>query len=112
MFQALPSKPTVHIMVPPPLYMDGRYGMNQTVINTLFPELVPEIAKKSNLALPVDLYSMYQKLCPVLPGTPGHAPNTTDVYCSIVGSGGKDGCHPNDVGYGLIAAAVKDAISK
>ena len=85
--------------------------MNQTVINSLFPELVPAVAKASDLASPIDLYGLYQKRCPVLPGTPGHAPNATDVYCSIIGSGGVDGCHPNDVGYGLIAAAVKAAIT-
>ena len=36
-FVQLPSKPMVLLMVPPPLYQDDRYGMNQTVINTLFP---------------------------------------------------------------------------
>ena len=33
-FRTLPSKPTVHIMVPPPLYMDGRYGMYCVSIHT------------------------------------------------------------------------------
>lgn len=36
-FAALTPKPLIYIMVPPPLYQNGRYGMNQTVINTLFP---------------------------------------------------------------------------
>ena len=27
------------------------------------------------------------------------------------GSGGRDGCHPDDTGYGQLAAAVKDAIT-
>jgi lysophospholipase L1-like esterase len=36
-FKSMPSKPKVFVMVPPPLYRDGVYGMNQTVINTIFP---------------------------------------------------------------------------
>ena len=29
-FQKMPSKPKVFVMVPPPLYRNGVYGMNQT----------------------------------------------------------------------------------
>ena len=68
----------------------------------------------------IDLYSMFQKQCPVVGGTPGHAPNTTDVPCDWIGwcSGvnsteclGIDGCHPNDVGYSKIAKLVRSAIT-
>jgi lysophospholipase L1-like esterase len=56
-FVALDTKPTVYLMVPPPLYQDGRYGMNQTVINTLFPGDGPAgvrtLAKASGLPAPI-----------------------------------------------------------
>ena len=112
-FMAMPSKPVVHVMVPPPLYMDGRYGMNQTVINSIFPGAseagIRAIAKKAGLSTPIDIYSLFQAHCPLVPGTPGHAANSTDQPCNWIGSGGLDGCHPNDAGYGEVAAAVNDA---
>lgn len=53
-------------MVPPPLYRDGRYNMNQTVINTVFPGSGPAsirgIAESPLLRLPpsriIDLYRL------------------------------------------------------
>ena len=126
-FLAMPSKPTLYVMVPPPLYRDGRYNMNQTVINSLFPSHgaagIRTIA--ASLKLPasqiIDLFSMYQKQCPVTGGTLGHPPNSTDVACDWIGwcSGvnsteclGIDACHPNDEGYGQLAKAVRTAIAK
>ena len=90
-FLALPTKPKLYLMVPPPLYRDGRYNMNQTVINTVFPGNgfagIRSIGTK--LELPpsqiIDLYSLYQKQCPVAGGTPGIAPNATDVPCDWIG---------------------------
>ena len=35
-FLQMPSKPKLCVMMPPPLYKDGVYDMNQSVINTLF----------------------------------------------------------------------------
>ena len=40
-FVDLDSKPQVYVMVPPPLYLDNAYQMNQQVINEVFPQLVP-----------------------------------------------------------------------
>ena len=115
-FKNLSTTPKIYLMVPPPLYQDGRYGMNQTVINTLFPGTGPAgvrtLAKAAGLEEPIDLYSLWQAHCPVLGGTPGHAPNKTDVPCDWIASGGKDACHPSDVGYGKLAAAVKAVIAK
>jgi hypothetical protein len=53
---------------------------------------------------------MIQEHCPVAGGTPGHPPNSTDVYCDWVGSGGVDACHPDNTGYGKIAALVRASI--
>ena len=110
-FAALPSKPKIHIMVPPPLYYDGCYGMNQTVINSVFPLEVPAIARANGLtAPPIDLFTLFQGGCPVVGGTPGHPNNATDVYCDWVGSGGRDGCHPDNTGYGKVAQTVQAAL--
>ena len=74
-FLSLKPAPKLYLMVPPPLYRDQRYNMNQTVINSIFPGSGPAgvrtIAK--TLGLPpsriIDIYSMYQKQCPVVGGT-------------------------------------------
>eukprot|EP01051_Picozoa_sp_SAG22_P015119 SAG22_NODE_1932_length_3292_cov_1.713749_2_plen_174_part_00 len=116
-FKRMPSKPRILLMVPPPLYRNGVYGMNQTVINSIFPAgpgvaaSVRGIAKTAGLSAPlVDLFSLFQRHCPVTGGTPGHPNNDTDVNCDWVGSGGADGCHPNDIGYGQVATLVAAAI--
>ena len=116
---ALTPKPEIYLMAPPPLYQNGRYGMNQTVINTLFrfpgdgPAGVRTLAKNSGLPAPIDryLFSLWQSHCPVVGGTPGHAPNNTDVPCDWIASGGRDACHPSNEGYGKLAAAVKARIA-
>lgn len=115
-FGAMPSKPNILLMVPPPLYRDGTYGMNQTVINTLFPATagpaaVRTLAKAAGLPEPIDLFSLFEGHCPVSGGTPGHPENKTLVTCDWIARGGTDACHPNDTGYGKIAEAVKAAIA-
>ena len=109
------AAPKIYLMVPPPLYQNNRYGMNQTVINTLFPGDGPAgvrtLARAAGLPAPIDLFSLFQSHCPVLGGTPGHAPNNTDVPCDWIASSGRDACHPSDVGYGKLAEAVKAVIA-
>ena len=39
----LKSKPQVFVMIPPPLYEDGKFGINQKVINEIYPQLIPSI---------------------------------------------------------------------
>lgn len=51
-FKELESKPKIYLMVPPPLYEDGAYDMQQSVINTDLPQLVSRIA--SNTEIPED----------------------------------------------------------
>jgi len=115
-FVAMPSHPQVWLMVPPPLYREGTYGMNQTVINSIFPAAkgpaaVRSLASAAALAAPIDLYSRFQAHCPVTGGTPGHPSNKTLTPCDWIARGGTDACHPNDVGYGQIATAVKEIIA-
>jgi hypothetical protein len=59
-FMNLENKPDLYIMIPPPLYKDGDYNMNQTVINKIFPELIPEIAKQLDLEddKVIDIYNI------------------------------------------------------
>ena len=128
------SRPTIHLMVPPPLYVNGAYGMNQSVINTIFPGetaagirpiakvgIEPRIlaltlsldvdSEAMGLGTPIDLYGLFQAHCPVKGGTTGHPPNNTDTPCDWLGSGGRDGCHPSNSGYGKVAAAVRGALA-
>ena len=107
-FTSMPSHPVIHLMTPPPLYKDGVYGMNQSVINTELPRLVPQVAKAARLSPPISLFELWEGHCPVKGGTPGHPPNATDVRCEWIA--GPDGCHPDNMGYGKIASAVHDAI--
>ena len=111
-FRAMPSRPTVYIAIPPPLYRDGVYGMLQTAINTDLPRLIPQIAAANELPPPIDLFALFQAHCPIVFGTPGHPPNSTDLSCDWIGSGGWDACHPGDVGYLQVAKAVQTAIQQ
>ena len=140
-FLDLSPRPSITLMIPPPLYRDGRYNFNQTVINTFLPQLVRQAAREAldfkadnipdhvtdhftpnpasafaynqSVGLPViDIFSIFQKHCPVVGGTPGHPANSTDVPCDWIGWNGIDACHPNNVGYAQIARAVRDGIIK
>ena len=42
------------------------------------------IAKACGLPAPIDIYSLFQKHCPITAGTPGHAANSTDQVCDWV----------------------------
>ena len=92
-FKAFASKPVIYSAIPPPLYKDSVYGMNQTVINDVFPVLIPHINAINQLP---------------------HA--AIDVFDALGGAALKhpgwtaDGCHPNDVGYTHLAAAVMAGI--
>merc|ERR1711904_84875 len=53
------TPPEVHIMIPPPLMQNGAYNMNQTIINTIFPQLVPLIgaANSDIVSGVIDVYT-------------------------------------------------------
>ena len=134
-FLDLSPRPAITLMIPPPLYRDGRYNFNQTVINTLLPQLVRQAARAAQDSTPddisdhtthhpdsafkynrstglpvIDIFSIFEKHCPVVGGTPGHPANSTDVPCDWIGWNGIDACHPNNVGYAQIARAVRASI--
>jgi len=91
-FQALPTKPQVYIMTPPPLYPPDPYDMNQTVINVLFPVLIPSIAKSAGNVSVIDVFDALGGANLTQPG----------ITC--------DGCHPVDKGYVEIATTMYTAI--
>ena len=99
------------------------------MISSLFPGDGPAVVRTIARALDlpsshiIDIFSLYQKRCPVVAGTPGHAPNASDVPCDWIGwwsaanstedeCFGIDACHPHDVGYGNIAELVAAAIAR
>ena len=73
--------------------------------------VVPRVALENKLPPPIDLFGMYEGHCPIAYGTPGHPSNATDQPCDWIGCGGVDACHPDDVGYGEIAKAVRGVLS-
>jgi lysophospholipase L1-like esterase len=100
----------VFVAVPPPLMQASVYGMNQTVINSVFPTLIPKIALKYLKTTPIDVFT-------ALGGTPDWE-TTFPKGCTLkdaktagcadfCDAQSCDQCHPNDNGYGVLAAAVK-----
>lgn len=106
-YQSLPTKPTVLVAVPPPLYRNHAYGMLQSVINAEFPSALQRIANSRRLPPPVSIFEAFKAKCPNLqsnacPFISGVNPLSREAH--------DDGCHPNDAGYSLIAERVHDAI--
>jgi len=83
----LPSRPKIYAMVPPPLYEPYPYEMNRTIINTIFPTLVRDIARVGEVDI-IDIFSSFNE----------------SMVC--------DGCHPNYEGTEVIANTIYKAIMK
>mmetsp|Transcript_50485 Transcript_50485/g.156209 ORF Transcript_50485/g.156209 Transcript_50485/m.156209 type:complete len:256 (+) Transcript_50485:79-846(+) len=96
-FQRLASHPAVHVMVPPPLYNDGVYKMNATVVNEVLPGRYRRLPPKLGLASPIEVFDVFQHHCPLPPAGP----------CDWMSF---DGCHPNDEGYRQMALAAAAAL--
>ena len=108
--------PEVHIMIPPPLMQNNAYNMNQTIINTIFPQLIPLIAA-ANADIVTSVIDVYRGMG----GVP--APKWKTVmpkkctlnstyppcrwYCDAQ-SCSPGQCHPNDVGCAKLAQVVYD----
>eukprot|EP01079_Euglenida_sp_SAG-EU17-18_P011525 gene11525-313_t len=99
--------PAVYIMIPPALMEQGAYGMNQTIINTVFPRLVPLIAASNSRDHDkIGLIDVYKGMGGVpAPGWKTALPpkcvlNSTwppcAWYCDAQ-SCSPGQCHPNDV---------------
>lgn len=108
-----PAGPKIYVITPVPLMQQGAYGMNQTVINSVYPNLIPLIQKDNAGVLgPIDLYhemggtadweTRFPKSCTV-----DSAFAACKSWCDKQSC---DQCHPNDDGYhkmaGLLAAGL------
>jgi lysophospholipase L1-like esterase len=89
--QSFSSKPIIHLLVPPPLYIEGVYDMNTTLINSYVHDLIPKIASATG----VDYVSIYDAL--------GGDELLHPEYIS-------DGCHPTNLGYFQVAQKLGEVI--
>lgn len=93
------GKAKVYIMHPPPLYKDGLFHMNASVVNNDMPTLLPMIASMSGVPKPIDVFGQFKRRCPDLSGRS----STCDVIW--------DGVHPTEEGYQMMAKTVQKAIA-
>merc|ERR1712019_242993 len=49
--------PKIYAMIAPALNQQGIYGMNQTVINSVYPKLIPLIQNATGVLGPIDVYA-------------------------------------------------------
>lgn len=105
------SPPDVYLMVPPPLMKNGVYGMQQTVINQVLPAIVPAINGANKVPnAPIDIYTAeggHETIpaggCTLKTQGVGGCGNFCDPQSC-------DQCHPDDVGYHLMARTVAAAL--
>merc|ERR1712146_547540 len=110
------ASPAIWSMIPPPLMQLDSYGMNQTVINTVFPKIVPQIAQANQLQGHVDLYAAMGGVADWSSRFPNGCSKVAvakwppcKYFCDV---GRKswpcDQCHPGNTGYQYMAQWVKD----
>lgn len=111
--------PKIFVAVPPPLMKASFDGMNQTVINTLYPVLIPLIAKASPVPLSGPPINVFECLGGVpgwkslFPGD-GCAVDTGQRWPPCANFCDEQSCnqvHPNDVGYSALARCIMKAIA-
>jgi hypothetical protein len=106
--------PQIFVGIPAPLMAHGAIGANQTVINSVYPAFIPLIAAAAGVTtVPISIFSAlggvpdWQKQFPpscerVSPWAP--CANFCDAQSC-------DQCHPNNNGYGVLAAAMKKGMN-
>ena len=113
------TPPEVHVMIPPALMRNGAYSMNQTLINTVFPRLIPLIgeANKGVVKSVIDVYTgmggvpapAWRKELPPNGCTLDSAWPPCAWYCDAQ-SCNPGQCHPNDAGCTHLAHVVADGL--
>ena len=96
-FRALESKPKIYLCIPTvilPWYASTK--VNSTLINVVYPQLIPEIARISNSSY-IDLFSAL--------GGNGSVVTKFCIQYFV-----RDGLHPNDKGYLRMAEVVRQRI--
>jgi lysophospholipase L1-like esterase len=108
-----PAGPKIYVMAPPPLMQLDAYGMNQTVINTVFPKLLPLIADANHLPAPVDLFGAMGGAPQWHSEFPGRCERESPFkpcayFCDAQSC---DQCHPNDAGYAHMASVIYEKLA-
>jgi lysophospholipase L1-like esterase len=94
--------PKIHLGIEPPCYSAtgaSTGGNNQTVINTILPGLVRQVAQANSLGPPIDTFTLFATHCPDF---------TKGSTCNWMADGE---LHPNAHGYYQIASLVNQAIA-
>eukprot|EP01006_Ploeotia_vitrea_P030614 TRINITY_DN62986_c0_g1_i2.p1 TRINITY_DN62986_c0_g1~~TRINITY_DN62986_c0_g1_i2.p1 ORF type:complete len:251 (+),score=26.62 TRINITY_DN62986_c0_g1_i2:154-906(+) len=105
-----PKPPKIYLAIPPPLMKDGAYGMNGTVINDVFPILIPQINSANHVPnKPIDIFdAMGGKDKAHFPPGGCTLENSHVADCRyFCDHQSCDQCHPDDVGYHAMAVAMK-----
>lgn len=103
------TSPLIYTMIPAPLMELGSIGANNTVINTIYPQLIPLIKAQNRVDGLVDIFTVmggrtawesdFPKKCTL---------NSLWAPCGyFCDEQSCDQCHPNDVGYKHMALAVQ-----
>ena len=94
-FQNMESSPTIWLVIPPPLHVDGAMEMQQEVINHHIPRKIRKIAETCSIPEHqiIDLFE-------TMGGKGLFNPN----YFLL------DGCHPNSLGYFIMAETIAEAL--
>jgi len=105
--------PKIYLAIPPPLMENRIYGMNQTVINDVLPELILAINEKNEVSTaPINIFAAMGGLEKAkFPPKGCTLANNTKVDCRFFcDKQSCDQCHPNDVGYNFMAATMKKGL--
>eukprot|EP01060_Flectonema_neradi_P034663 TRINITY_DN6156_c2_g1_i1.p1 TRINITY_DN6156_c2_g1~~TRINITY_DN6156_c2_g1_i1.p1 ORF type:complete len:252 (+),score=25.83 TRINITY_DN6156_c2_g1_i1:205-960(+) len=108
-----PEGPQIHVAIPPPLMNRSTYGMNQSVINEVFPQLIPRIASHNNISsAPIDVFdALGGGMQSQFPPNGCTLETSHDADCAdFCDQQSCDQCHPNDDGYLVLAKAVKKGL--
>jgi len=114
------ESPQIYITVPISLLKQGVYGMNQTVINSLYPKLIPMIARENNVELITQVYNGFggesdwntDPNFPIDGCTLNSSYSTWDLkFCKYwCDKQSCDQCHPNDQGYTHMANDFREGL--
>ena len=85
-------QPKIYLMIPPPLYQPYPFEMNATIINSIFPTLIPDLASVTKSEV-IDIYTAIKSW------------DASEAEKSC------DGCHPTDEGQVIIAKTIAAAIT-
>merc|ERR1712190_355034 len=105
-----PAGPKIYAQIPPPLMAKYSIGANQTVINSVYPKLVPLIQKANNVLGPIDVYTGMGGVTDWETKFPASCTlDTAKTFAPCAWWCDKqsfDQCHPNNDGYTQMASIV------